>query len=104
MFCYLFLKWRKLEYIFFPQIPADELSSKKEQISEALQTAHSFLAKHGDKYVSFYTNVVLFVVPFLSGVIMETFDMQNLWIDKKASEIYLAPQLIIKLDQQIYFN
>uniref|UniRef100_A0ABM5GFG0 Dystonin isoform X2 n=1 Tax=Pogona vitticeps TaxID=103695 RepID=A0ABM5GFG0_9SAUR len=31
------------------QIPADELSSKKEQISEALQTAQSFLVKHGDK-------------------------------------------------------
>ncbi|XP_042313307.1 dystonin [Sceloporus undulatus] len=31
------------------QVSADELSVKKEQISEALQTAQSFLAKHGDK-------------------------------------------------------
>ncbi|XP_061479008.1 dystonin isoform X24 [Rhineura floridana] len=31
------------------QISSDELSTKKEQISEALQTTQSFLAKHGDK-------------------------------------------------------
>ncbi|XP_048352806.1 dystonin isoform X19 [Sphaerodactylus townsendi] len=31
------------------QISSDELSAKKEQISEALQTTQSFLAKHSDK-------------------------------------------------------
>ncbi|XP_062838420.1 dystonin isoform X10 [Anolis carolinensis] len=31
------------------QISADDLSMKKEQISEALQTTQTFLAKHGDK-------------------------------------------------------
>ena len=36
------------------QISSKEISTKKEQILEALQTTQIFLAKHGDKYVGFH--------------------------------------------------
>lgn len=36
------------------QISLDEMSTKKEQIAEALQTTQSFLAKHSDKYAILY--------------------------------------------------
>lgn len=40
--------------LFIFQISLDEMSTKKEQIAEALQTTQSFLAKHSDKYAIFY--------------------------------------------------
>lgn len=44
-----------LEYrLFIFQIFLHEMSTKKEQIAEALQTTQSFLAKHSDKYAIFY--------------------------------------------------
>lgn len=36
------------------QISSEEILTKKEQLSEALQTMQLFLAKHGDKYVGFH--------------------------------------------------
>lgn len=45
----------ELECVFFTsQISSEEISVKKEQLSEALQTMQLFLAKHGDKYVGFH--------------------------------------------------
>lgn len=42
------------ECAFFTlQISSEEISVKKEQLSEALQGMQLFLAKHGDKYVGF---------------------------------------------------
>lgn len=42
------------ECTFFTlQISSEEISIKKEQLSEALQGMQLFLAKHGDKYVGF---------------------------------------------------
>lgn len=42
------------ECAFSPlQISSEEISVKKEQLSEALQGMQLFLAKHGDKYVGF---------------------------------------------------
>lgn len=39
--------------LFIFQVSLHEMSTKKEQIAEALQTTQSFLAKHSDKYAIF---------------------------------------------------
>lgn len=45
----------KCECVFLTlQISSEEILTKKEQLSEALQTMQLFLAKHGDKYVGFH--------------------------------------------------
>lgn len=45
----------EFEYVFLIlQISSEEISTKKEQLSEALQTMQLFLAKYGDKYVGLY--------------------------------------------------
>lgn len=54
-YCWLVSMRAEYECIFITlQISSEEILTKKEQLSEALQTMQLFLAKHGDKYVGFH--------------------------------------------------
>uniref|UniRef100_A0A8C8S767 Dystonin n=1 Tax=Pelusios castaneus TaxID=367368 RepID=A0A8C8S767_9SAUR len=73
-------------YIF--QISTDEIAAKKEQISEALQTTQSFLAKHSDKYVKFYYNEVQ--IDHLPPITFSCSSHKELQKDMQASALALA--------------